>query len=292
MLFRGHKENHPATVHNYFYAIIALSVLLYLLGGLGVLVVYSNNAISFAREQIPFYIELKDSASEAEIFKLEQQLGKSAYVKTGTVRFISKDEAKKKLIDKNLTEEDIMIFGENLLPNSIEFHLNNNYVGQYKKIVSELKKDSIIAEVSHTEEVVRSFSSNLQRIGLITVLFVIFFIFVAITLIRNTLKLSVLANRQTIKILQISGAGNDYLQKPYINRSLLNGLICGASATVALIISILILHLQIEDLRHFSSWPSFIAIFVGIIAVGVLTFWGSAYYSIKRFFSLPTDEWN
>ncbi len=292
MLSRGHKENHPATVQNYFYAIIALSVLLYLLGGLGVLVVYSNNAISFAREQIPFYIELKDSASEAEIFKLEQQLGKSAYVKTGTVRFISKEEAKKKLIDKDLTEEDIMIFGENLLPNSIEFHLKSDYIGQYKKIVSELKTNQIIADVSHTEEVVRSFSTNLQRIGFITVIFVLFFIFVAITLIRNTLKLSMLANRHTIKILQIAGAANDYIQKPYINRSLINGLICGIMATFALIISIFVIQSQIEELKYFSSLTSFIAIYAGLITFGVLIFWGSAYFSLKKLFSMPTEEWN
>jgi len=292
MLYSGHKESHPATVQNYFYAIIALSVLLYLLGGLGLLLVYSNNALSFAREQIPFSIELKDSVSDADIFKLQQHLEKSDYAKAGSVRFVSKDEAMNILTDEDLTKEDIMIFGENLLPNSIEFHLNSGYVGQYKKVVAEIKSNSAVANVSHTEELVRPFSANLQRIGFISVLFVIFFIFVATTLIKNTLKLSILANKQTIKILQISGAGSDYLKKPYIKRSLYNGLICGTVAVFALLFSIIILQAQINDLGHFGNWPSFITIFIGIMGIGVLTFWGSAQHSIKKYFSMPIEEWS
>ena len=293
MVLASHKESHPATVFNYLYATISLAILLYLLGALGVLVVYSNNAITYVRENIPFYVELSDSATDAEVFKFQELLESSAYSKPGSVKFVSKAEAMKEMTaDGSITEEDIMLFGENLLPNAITFKLKSDYVADFDSIEKEITAHKFVTNVAHPEEMLPPASTNLRRLEIITLILVIFFIFVAITLIKNTLKLSILANKNTIKILQISGATKDYLTKPYLKRSIWNGLICAGIAIIALILTIFLLQSQIKDISEFANWGSFFAIFLGLSGVGVLTFWGSAQHSIRKYFSMPIEKWS
>lgn len=282
----GNRKNHPASARNFFYAIIALSILLYLLGALGLLALYSNNAFTFAREQVPFFVELKDSASESEIFDLEQQLKKNNYVKAGSLRFISKDEAMKSLIDEHLTEEDLMIFGENLLPNSLEFHLNSSSVAEHGQIIKELKANSIVANVFHTEEILNSFNSNLQIIVLISGLLLIFFIFAALVLIRNTLKLSILSNLETIKILKISGAEKSYLRKPFLIKSLKSGLISASIAISGLLITVFILENRSKELSYFGSFAGLTIICTVLLLIGVVTFRITTLYSLKKYIGI------
>lgn len=289
------KERHPTTIRNYFYAMMALSVLLYLLGGLGVLVVYSNNAITYVRENIPFYIELQDSANDAEVFRFQKQLESSEFVKNGSVRYISEDEAMEELVeddDLQLTEEDIMLFGENLLPNAITFNLKSEYLGKYDAFLKDIKSNKFIADIYHVEEIARNSSVSLKRIGFVTILLVIFFIFVAITLIKNTLKLSILSNREYIRIMQISGATEDYLTQPYLRNSIRNALICGGIAILLLIFTILILQLQPGTNMQFGNWGSFSLVFMAVISVGLATFWLSTKHSIRKYITKGSDEWS
>lgn len=292
MVLPSYKESHPATVLNYLYATISLTVLLYLLGGLGVLVVYSNNAITYVRENIPFYVELSDSATDAEIFRFQEQLESSDYSKPGSVKFVSKEQALKELTaDGAITEEDVMLFGENLLPNAITFKLKSGFINNFEGIEKDIKANKFVTDVAHPEEMLPPATADLHRLEIITLILVIFFIFVAITLIKNTLKLSILANKQTIKVLQLFGATKDYLTRPYLRRSVWNGLICAGIAIVALIFTILLLQSQIKNMAEFANWASFFAIFLGLCTVGVLTFWGSAQHSIRKYFSMPIEDW-
>jgi cell division transport system permease protein len=289
------KEQHPTTIRNYFYAMMALTVLLYLLGVLGVIVVSSNSAITYVRENIPFYVELQDSANDAEVFRFQKQLESSEFVKRGSVHYISEEEAMQELIadeELQLSEEDIMMFGENLLPNAITFNLKSEYLGKYDAFLKDIKSNEFVADVYHVEEIAKNSAISLERIGLVTILLVIFFIFVATTLIKNTLKLSILSNREYIRIMQISGATEDYLAQPYIKNSVRNALICGGIAILLLIFTILILQLQPNSDLSFGNWGSFSLVFLAVLAIGMLTFWLSTKHSIRKYITKGIEEWS
>ena len=77
-----------------------------------------------------------------------------------------------------------------------------------------------------------------------------------------------------------------------MRRSIWNGLICSGIAIVALILTILLLQSQLKDISEFANWASFFAIFFGLSLVGVLTFWGSAQHSIRKYFSMSVENWS
>jgi cell division transport system permease protein len=282
------SKKKKSITQNYFFAILALSFLLYLLGSFGTLLIYGNKAMMYAKEQVPFFIELKDSIDNSEINSLMKELNKNPFIKEGTVQFISKDLAMEKLIDKNLTREDILIFGDNILPNSIEFNLKNQFLNQSKTITYNLKKNPIISTVTHTEEIINNFNWDLQRIAAIAILILLFFIFVANTLIQNSLKLSLLSNKKTIKVLQMAGATKSYISRPYILKSILYGFLSSFISISALVLTIYGINQQLKHLSIFEDWLYLSILFSVLVLLGIILFWTAAIRCLRTYFKIYT----
>jgi cell division protein FtsX len=114
--------------------------MLYLLGVWGLLAIYTNQFLNYSKENIPFYVELEDDAVESQVFAFQKELETSAFVRPKTVTYISKEDALDLFEnDEIMTKEDVLLFGENLLPNMIRFYLNNTHFSDYEKIVKEMK---------------------------------------------------------------------------------------------------------------------------------------------------------
>jgi cell division protein FtsX len=128
------------TFINYVATVISLIIMLYLLGVWGLLAIYTNQFLNYSKENIPFYVELKDDAVESQVFAFQKELETSAFVRPKTVTYISKEDALDLFEnDEIMTKEDVLLFGENLLPNMIRFYLNNTHFSDYEKIVKEMK---------------------------------------------------------------------------------------------------------------------------------------------------------
>ncbi|MCP4442807.1 MAG: hypothetical protein GY810_28210 [Aureispira sp.] len=284
--------HNPKTFFNYIYAIVSLTFMLYWLGILGSVLIYTSNLLTYFRENIPFYIELKDNAPEADVFKYQKKLEVSEFVKKGSVRYISKEEAVEELEgDDLLSKDDLMLFGENLLPNMIAFHMRGDFVTSNEEIIAEIRTMGFVEDVFHMEGATRNISTNLYRVGLIVLVLVIFFIFVAITLIKNTLKLMILSNKQLIQTMQLVGSNWEYMSKPYLQQSIRNALFSSGIAIVAILITIWIAQSQIDGLSHFASASSFVGLSVVLIIVSMLVSWGSTRHSINKYMRVPTNQW-
>src|SRR5436190_24106225 len=75
--------------------IISLSLVLFMLGALGLLVINANKLSTHFKENVGFQIYLKDTATAAQTDLLIQELNSAAFSKS--VNLIKKEEAAKKL---------------------------------------------------------------------------------------------------------------------------------------------------------------------------------------------------
>lgn len=266
--------------------------MLYWLGILGSVLIYTSNLLTYFRENIPFYIELKEGAYEADVFKYQKRLEVSEFVKKGSVRYISKEEAAEEMQGENLlSKDDLMLFGENLLPNMIAFHMKGDFVTSSEGIIAKIKERQFVQDVFHMKAATQNISTNLYRIGLIVFVLLIFFIFVAITLIKNTLKLMILSNKQLIQTMQLVGANWEYTSKPYLQQSIRNALFSAGIAIVAVLLTIWIAQTQLVGLSNFANASSFIGLSVVLIIVSILVSWGSTRHSINKYMRVSTNEW-
>ena len=63
-------------ISSYFSVVLSITLVLFLLGMLGLIVLNSKQVGDYFKEQIPFSVYLKDDAKEADVTQLRQNLGK------------------------------------------------------------------------------------------------------------------------------------------------------------------------------------------------------------------------
>ena len=118
---------------SYFTSVISITLVLFILGFFGLIVLHSKMIGKHVRENIQMNVYMKKNAKEAEIFRLKKEMDATNNVKY--TKYISAKEAKK-IYQEEIGEDFIQFLdGENPLHASIEIHLNENYAN-----VAELKK--------------------------------------------------------------------------------------------------------------------------------------------------------
>ena len=75
-------------ISSYFSVVISVSLVLFLLGLLGLLVLNSKRVGDFFKEQIAVTIFLKNDAKEVEITQLKQSLAMAEYTKSAELSLI------------------------------------------------------------------------------------------------------------------------------------------------------------------------------------------------------------
>lgn len=287
----AHKISNPQSFSNYLSTILSLFVMLYLLGVGGLIVVYTNQLMAYAKDNISFYIELKDDANEASVFTFQKKLETYPYASPKTVEYISKEKALEILTKDGSTKEEMMPFGENMLPNMLQFKINPDYAGDYDQVVQEIKANDFVDEVFYTETPTDSIVSRVYLLKIILSLLMVFFIFVVIVLLQSKLKLLLSANRSAIQVMQIAGATQGYISKPYMIQSLKNGLLCGIMAVVALWGTRFLFEDGLDtQVLNMEIWVVLLSVM--LILIGVLFPWLFTRFTVFRYLSKPLKEWD
>ncbi|MCP3933253.1 MAG: hypothetical protein GY705_29635, partial [Bacteroidetes bacterium] len=178
------QKGAPKTKPNYVYSIISVTLVLFLLGFFGLVLIQAQNLITSLKERVNVLVELKENTSKAEIDSLQYILKTSSFTKEGTLQFISKEEAAK------ILRED---FGKDFLtldlPNPLYDVFSFNVIAAYMQADSldqmrqMIKNLDFIGDVYYQENLVNEIAANIKKIGYISLGIGIFFLFVAFALI-------------------------------------------------------------------------------------------------------------
>ena len=122
--------------------VVSLSLVLFMLGLLGIIILNAQQLSDHIKENIGFQIILNENAKEADIAKLQKTLDVSSYVKS--TEFVTKEEAAKRL-QEDLGEDFISFLGFNPLLASINVHLKAEYANADS--VSWIEKERWLASL-------------------------------------------------------------------------------------------------------------------------------------------------
>ena len=113
---------------------------------------------------------------------------------------------------------------------------------------------------------------------------------ISISLINNTIRMSVYARRQIIHSMKLVGAKWSFIRRPYLWRALLMGLIAAGIASGLLMLGIW----QLWQLHTYISTlvtPQVVSITLGtVVACGILLTFLCAYVSVTRFLRMSEAE--
>lgn len=283
------RDQKRRLIGSYFSVVLSISLVLFLLGILGMLVMNAKTISDNFKERVVMTIYLNDSAKPVEIAQLQKSLSLSTYIKE--TKYISKEEAAEFM--KNEYGDDFLDdVGYNPLQNSIEVNLKADYVTEEKldEIAEATMTKSFVEEVRYDKDLVAVMNSNVQRISLWILIISAVFTVIAVLLINSSIRLAVYSKRFIIKTMQMVGATKQFIRRPFVWKSVKLGIYGALIAMVGMAIVLYYVDQTFPELSLLQNKIMLAILFVGIFLIGILITWFSTFIATQRFLNLKTEK--
>jgi len=274
---------------SYLTSIISNTLVLFLIGLVLLLLFNTKKLSDYVRENIGFSVMLNDNVREAEILKLQKNLDAKVFVKS--TQYISKDKAAQDL-QKDLGEDFVQFLGYNPLLPSIDLKLKADYTNpdSINLIEKELLKNSEIKEVFYQKSLLHLVHENVRKISLIILGFSVLLLLIALVLINNTIRLSVYSKRFVINTMQLVGATDGFIRKPFLLKSMLNGIYAAFIAAILLILVVYYAQKQIGDVLIIKEFYTLCILLASVFGIGIFLNLVSTFMSVTRYLRMGIDE--
>ncbi len=285
------SSNKRRVAGSYFMSLMSITLVLFLLGVFALLMMHAQKLSNHFRENIGFEIVMNSNVKEASIIKLQKELDAMPAVKS--TEYITKEEAIRRLSD-DLGEDFLQWLGneENPLLPSIDVYFNAEYANpdSLNVIEQQLLKSKDIKEIYYQKSLVDLIDQNVNRIGMVLMGISIILLIIAITLIRNTIRLRIYANRFLVRSMQLVGATPAFIRRPFIRSGILQGFFGALLTDLLLALMLYGLTKRIPELSFVQDYRIVICIFVGIILLGILLGGLSTRLALRKYLHADIDR--
>lgn len=269
--------------------VISVSLVLFLLGVLGILFISAKKISDHLKENIGFHVYLNDNVKDADVENLQHFLEASSFVKSS--QYLSKDSAAA-LYKKDVGEDFVQFIGYNPLPASMEVQLNADYANpdSIPWIKKQVMNFSIVKEFDYQESLVRMVNKNINRIALVLLIFIAVLMLIALALINNTIRLAIYSKRFLIKTMQLVGATGGFIRKPFLMTGIKNGILAGLIANIILFGAVYMVVNRVPDLQQvvdvkLTLYMCAVVFILGIFISGISTF-----FAVRKYLRLSSEE--
>lgn len=275
--------------------VMSLTAALFLIGFCGLLVIQSKKLVSIIRQNIEVRVFLEKTETKAGQDSILNLIKQKPFVLTSAdeapITFVSKEEAAKEFIEG--TKEDFTtLLGENPLRDSYRVKLHEDYFEESKlqAIKKDIEKLKGVYEVVYQEDLADNINRNVTKIYAVLSAFALIMLIIIVLLVNNTIKLAIYSQRFLIRSMQLVGATNGFIQRPYIIRGATQGLIGGLLA-IALLVGLQQLAVRnVEGLLSLQEYNKIIFLAVVIMLLGILIGIISTYQSLSRYLRMTLDD--
>ena len=269
--------------------VISLSLVLFVIGLLGLLLINAQRVSNYLKENIGFTIMLKEDVNEIEIMKFHKILDAASFAKTSA--FVSKEQATVDL-QNDLGEDFVQFLGYSPLLASIDVKLNADYVhaDSLTVIKNELSKSTYVYDVFYQKNLIDKLNNNVSRITFFLLSFCLLLFIIAFALINNTIRLSVYSKRFLIRTMRLVGATNRFIQKPFLVKGIYQGIYSSIFAIFMLIGSIQLIQSETANILNITDLKIIGMIFILIFMSGFLLSGVSTFFAVRKFIHLNENE--
>ena len=274
---------------SHFSTVISITLVLFMLGLLGLLLLHTKKLSDYAKENIGFSIMIKEGIREAEIMALLKKLDTEEFVKS--TEYIPKEKAAIQL-KKELGEDFIGFLGYNPLLPTIDLRLKADYANltSVNNIEKKLLANPEVKEVFYQKNLLEMVNQNMERISLLILGFSSVLMIISIALINNTIRLSVYSRRFVIRTMQLVGATRSFIRKPFIRNGIIDGFISAIVAIGLLMVVMSFLFQEIPELIQMVDLKLYVALIITVLIIGILISWFCTWLSVRRYLRMKTDE--
>ncbi len=271
--------------------VVSISLVLLMLGLLGMLLLYSKKISNYVKENISFEVFLKDEATDADIASFKHSLDAAPYMLSS--KYTSKQQADSIMRHEVGKTDSIDILGYIPFPASVKIWLkadyaNNDSIAKIKKEITANK--NIVRDFKYVESLVSSVNENFTKISLVILAFAALLMVVALALINNTIRLAIYSKRFSIKTMQLVGATGGFIMRPFLLTGIRQG-IFAAFIAIGMIYGISVFgQRSIAELHALQDERYMFILFGIVLALGMFISFISTWLAVRKYLYLRSDE--
>jgi len=289
MKLGGNKSLNRKIISSSASVVISLSLVLFVVGLLGLVLINAQRLSDYVKENIGFTIMLENGITEIETIKFQKELATANFTKS--IDYITKEQAAQEL--KTDLGEDFMGFlGYNPLLSSIDVKLNASYANtdSLQQITAELTANPVVFEAYYQKDLVDKLNSNVKRLSFFLLIFCVLLFFIAFALINNTIRLSVYAKRFLIRTMRLVGATDSFIQKPFLIKGVYQGLYSSIFAIFMLIGAIQLVQGDTANMLNIDDLKIIGIVFILIFLSGLVLSLFSTFFAVRKYINLNENE--
>ena len=272
----------------YFTSVVSISLVLLLLGIVGLLMLNAKQMSDYVKENLCFSLIIDNNASEPDIKQFQKTLDTHDFIKS--TDYITKDEAAEQL-KEDLGEDFVETLGYNPLSPTINVYLNSDYASpdSIAKLESFfMSKSDIVNEVSYQQNLVNLINDNIKKVSIILLALSALFFLISFALLNNTIRLQIYSKRFIINTMKLVGAKRSFIRRPFVASGALQGLISSLVAIALLYAIIYFANSQLEGIMGSIDPLIMLLLFAGVAVVGVLLCIFATLLSINKYLRLKS----
>lgn len=286
------KYSNWRTTTSYISTAISIAMVIYVVGLLGMVLMKGKVLGDSFKEKFAFEIYLKEGVKDIEIMQLKKELDAEDFVKKTVWK--DKDDALQEYLEEvDPSENFTMSLGANPLPQNIDVYFTAafNHPDSIAGLKAELQKNAVVDDLRYPKDLLFVVYENINKISVALLVISALLLIIAIGLITNTIRLRVYSQRFIIKTMQLVGASNWFIKKPFIWRGMVLGFFSGVIAVFALAGSLKIIY---------DFWPAFqdelqnvtmdLMLYGVMLTVGICISWFATQVAVGRFLRLKTEK--
>ena len=285
------SSNQRRIAGSYAVSLVSIMLVLFLLGAFAIFMMHARKLSNHVKENIGFEIVMNSDVKEANILRLQKELDAMPAVKS--TEYITKEEAISRL-SEDLGEDFLEWLGpeENpLLPSiDVRFHAAYANTDSIAKVETLILDNTDVKEVYYQKSLVDLINKNLRKIAIVLMVVSLALLLIAIALIRNTIRLSIYSKRFLVRSMQLVGATESFIRRPFLKQGVSQGFFGGLLADLLLVGILYWVSKRVPDLTLVQDTTVIASILVGIVILGVLLAWFSTRAALDKFLKADLDK--
>ncbi|MGH7254751.1 MAG: permease-like cell division protein FtsX [Nitrospirales bacterium] len=273
-------------------SLIALATTAFTLACFGVfLLLYFNlrGVADSLQEEVKVIVYAQDSLTGPQVTELGQRLKREREV--GTITYVSKEQALHEFRAQFPTDQHLLEgLGENPLPASFVITLapryrNSEAVSRWTQRLQEIPG---VFQVQYSRDWIENLTTLIGFIELAAIAVGAILSAASVTIIANTIRLTLYARRDEIEIMRMIGATSAFIKIPYLLEGALLGALGGLLSVMLLKGSFEVFKYQLGSSGRFLGIESGFGFFplrvsVLMVLVGLVLGWAGSLMSLVEF---------
>lgn len=277
-------ETHSSTV-------LSITLVLFLLGLCLMVEYHSYRTTHDMQERMTFKVDLEPDITDEAAMMLKTRIETIPSVKH--VDYISRQQAAE-IFTEDLNDDFVSFLGYNPLYPSMMVNLKSDFLSEtsqngrsecIKHFTQEVGGLEFVTGVAYQENVVNELNDVFFKVTWFLIIFMALLIIVSILMISSTIRISLYAQRDTIRTMQLVGAKRRFIARPFLSRSIWYGLLGAVIAIVVLAVATGIFNQSLNglDLLNTTHMIWYAGIAVLIVVIGIVLSYLSTLFAVRRY---------